>query len=188
MRGGVGGGASGFPQSHCMFLPAWFSHLNLWEGWAWRWETPAWSLGAPSPSRCPPPNPRRHLPSLGPLAWKESLVSPLWKGWFRGHSEPPAGLGRLFQGAGSISSSQFPVGWRPSPGFWLMPRPGALEGLEQSVPSSWSCFPFCPPPLPRGTGRWGLPSERRRGWWESGGRKPGLRQSSVAYQRGAQWV
>lgn len=44
-------------------------------------------------------------------------MSPLWKGWFRGHSESPAGLERLFQGAGSISSSQFLVGWRPSPGF-----------------------------------------------------------------------
>lgn len=111
----MGREASGFPQSHCMFLPAWFSHLNLREGWAWRWETLAWSLAAPSPSRSPP-HPR-HLSSLGPLAWKESLVSPLWKGWFRGHSESPAGLERLFQGAGSISSSQFLVGWRPSPGL-----------------------------------------------------------------------
>lgn len=54
-----------------------------------------------------------------------------------------------------------------------MPRPWALEGLEQSVPSSYSyVFPSARHPLPKRTGDWGLPAERCSGWWASAVGKP----------------
>lgn len=155
----MGRGAVRVPLSHtACSCPRGFSHLNLREGWAWRWETLAWNLAARPPG---PPRPDISLPR-GLSPGRESLVSPLWKGWFRGHSESPAGLERLF-----------PRGWfhlRPSFGrleafsgvSWLMPRPGTGR-LRAERAFVLVLLSLCPPPLPRGTGRWGLPSERCRG-------------------------
>ena len=53
---GWGGGASAFPQSHCMFLPPWFSHLNL-EKDGLGGGSPRLEPGHSEPLRVPSPPP-----------------------------------------------------------------------------------------------------------------------------------